>query len=283
MGFPPHWGVKMAITQIMYNFGDDTGGASLINDVASRAEIAIPPTASTTPTLEEIKMWLNLGQLDVANKAINEVLKTLWEDYDFEANILGGGDTRMSLFESMSGWYVGTLPADFLRPVRIEFWDMTPGVDAVTDGTFSRDKIYETTLMDAADAESMVRDELFRPSKTRPVVWVWDDQLHVLIGASETIDMYPHNPAGSGSYRANHDRIRLKYIKEPNKLVNNTDQTMLPAVFQDYMIQFAVIRAKIQEGRNEEIPTLKEMYEGGITTINQTTMVTTKYGITGRS
>lgn len=63
-------------------------------------------------------------------------------------------------------------------------------------------------------------------------------------------------------------KMHLSTIKEPQLLEDDADVSDLPHAFQNYMVQFALIQAKKQDHKIEEIPTLVSEYEQGIQMVN---------------
>ena len=239
----------------LYN-ADPATTYSLCADVAARLDIGLVPTTSSRPTLSQVKAWLNLAQVDIVNKAVDAAVSTLWKE-------LVLADTDMThladTYSNMAGVYYGGL-SYFVRPIDAELWRAASD----SDPTLSRSRIYPVFLLAKDISANVLKSSLYSASVTRPIGWIQENRIYVAINTSETL--------WTG------DKIVLRYIQEPALLSSDGAYTTLPRVFQDFMIQFAVIQAKIQDGRIEEASILQDKYEKGIQAINQMAL-TGDYGI----
>jgi hypothetical protein len=238
---------------------------TLVADVGSRLDIGTP-SASTVPTETEIYRWLNMGMLDITNKAIDDAIPTLWATAE-----LTGGD--FSLVHEEAGpsppasaidhYWVTTsgFPTDFLRPIDVEFWRAS---EDGADGVLSKDRMYKVFLLHRSMAQAWMTNALYAATVTAPIGYIWGNQLYISLGD----DFFTN------------DKVQLHYIKEPARIGTGVEP-QLPHVFQDYMVQYAVIRAKIQDGKLEEVPALTAAYEQGIQQINLQA-AQSYYGLKGR-
>jgi hypothetical protein len=216
------------------------------------------PSASTTPTLEDVKQWINMSQLDIVSKCINEAIPTLWA----EEQIAGAGVGGLDLMEeNVDGIWCAAHATDMVRPIEVQYWRAS-----AEGGTLSRDKIYGVVILSKEMALAMLHNTLYAPTETSPIGWFWGDKIYIAMASATT--------------KYTEDKVVISYIKEP-ALLDDGDTTSLPHVFQEYMVQFAVIRAKIQDGKLEEIPALTAAYEQGIQLINMQA-AQSYYGIKGR-
>ena len=218
----------------------------LIDDVGARLDIG-NPTASTTPTEAQITVWLNQAQLDIVNKATNDAVPTLWA----EQTILGAA---LSAMESGVDYvWQGALATDFIRPVYVELWK----------NPISEETLYPVFLLSREMALAFQKNALYAASNSRPLGWFWGNSIYVAMGDKNAAD-----------------EVHIFYIKEPSKLSGSTESS-LPHVFQEYMVRFAEIQAKKQDGKIEELPALTAAYEQGIQLINMQA-AQSYYGIRGR-
>jgi len=242
------------VKYVLYNITPSTTW-SLCADVAARLDIGDVPSTSTTPTLLQVKAWLNLAQLDILHKTINDAIPTLWAKQEIAGGTLSLDETNIT------GIWKATLATDFVRPIEVQYWRAS--ADA---GTLSRDRVYGVVILSKEMALAILSNALYAPTVTRPVGWFWNNEIYIAM-ASDTV-------------KYTNDKLIVNYIKEPDLLADD-DYTELPHVFQEYMIQFAIIRAKQQDGKIEELPALTAAYEQGIQLINMQA-AQSYYGIRGR-
>lgn len=222
----------------------------LADDVGARLDIG-SPTASTVPTSTQILQWLNLAQTDIIGRAVNEALKPLWKQ---NSETIGGGKIQ-PVVGSLNYFYYRGLTDDGAndindveRIVSAEYWPH--GFTAFSNvGVF-------VILPHEEAINSLVRGDI-SVSMTNPVGWVRDQKFYFYVGSTQ-----PH--AG--------DSVRINYIKVPTKIVSAgwaSTYPDFPLHFQESMIQFALIRAKLQDQKIEEIPALESEYKQRILEINQ--------------
>ena len=224
--------------------------ASLVDDVGARLDIG-DPTPATTPTEAQIVVWLNFAQLDIANKASDYALKTLWtsQNIDVGAEMVTYGTGINGVYQT----HTDVLNTDILRPVSLEYWKIS-GLE------FSRSRLYKVRLIQQEAKLEALNSTVMGASITRPIAWLWDNILYLAVGDTTTASLLP--AAG--------DLLQLRYIKEPQIMVDTTQENCdLPHVFQEYMVQYAVIQAKIQDGKADEAAALWTIYNTGIDKINQ--------------
>ena len=224
--------------------------ASLVDDVGARLDIG-DPTPATTPTEAQIVVWLNFAQLDIANKASDYALKTLWATQSIPKSDFS------VLHADIAGIWQATLNTDILRPVSIEYWRASTDHPAAV---LDRSRIYPVRLMHREVARAAIASSVMAPTINRPIAWIWEDTIYFAVADSDAVADNPYV----------NDILKIYYIKEPQIMVDTTQENCdLPHVFQEYMVQYAVIQAKIQDGKADEAAALWTIYNTGIDKINQ--------------
>ena len=192
-------------------------------------------TTDEPPVFSDILEFVKEGQLDVANKVVNEVFTS-----DSASTMLKRDELNTS-----SATTQVSLPAEFLRPLELTF-DST-----VSNDTISRAEKVPYDLLE--DIRNGVHG-FYKAGTTAPV----SDKFYSIYAGKIEISQNVFQHATDG--------MRLIYIRKPQTVVTTT--CSLPDSLYKYVILYAVFNSLRQMGKDQEAMIYYQEYEQGLQSIN---------------
>ena len=234
-------------------FSDDSNisatadGATITITGARRVEVVTENTSgqytisssNTTdepPYFSDMLEWVKEGQLDIANKVVNEVFTS-----DSSSTMIKRDELNTS-----SATTQVNLPSEFLRPLELTF-DST-----VADDTISRAEKVPYDLLE--DIRNGVHG-FYKAGTTAPVL----DKFYSIYAGKIEISQTVYQHATDG--------MRLIYIRKPQTTI--TSACTLPDSLHKYVVLYAVFNALRQLGKDQEAIVYMQEYEQGLQSINQ--------------
>ena len=193
-------------------------------------------TTDEPPFFSDMIEWVKEGQLDIANKVLDEV---------FTADSASTMLKRDELNTSSATTQVA-LPTEFLRPLELTF-NSTVGSDSISRA----EKVPYDLLED-------IRNGVHSFYKAGTVAPVSDKFYSIYMGKIEISQtVYQHATDG----------MRLIYVRKPQ--TTTTTACSLPDSLHKYVVLYAVFNALRQIGKDQEAIMYMQEYEQGLQMLNQ--------------
>ena len=210
--------------------------AVVVATTSTHYTISSTNTTDEPPFFSDMLEWVKEGQLDIANKVLDEV---------FTADSASTMLKRDELNTSSATTQVA-LPAEFLRPLELTF-----------DSTVSGDTISRAERV-PFDLLEDIRNGVHSFYKAGTVAPVSDKFYSIYMGKIEISQtVYQHATDG----------MRLIYVRKPQ--TTTTTACSLPDSLHKYVVLYTVFNALRQIGKDQEAVVYMQEYEQGLQMINQ--------------
>ena len=193
-------------------------------------------TTDEPPFFSDMLEWVKEGQLDIANKVLDEVFTA-----DSASTML-----KRDELNTTSATTQVALPTEFLRPLELTF-NSTVGSDSISRA----EKVPYDLLED-------IRNGVHSFYKAGTVAPVSDKFYSIYMGKIEISQSVQQHAT---------DGMRLIYVRKPQ--TTTTSACSLPDSLHKYVVLYTVFNALRQIGKDQEAIMYMQEYEQGLQMMNQ--------------